>query len=225
MIASYSPGDSPTLHQERALRLASILTQARWTTFGNPEYLEDTIFRHRALLNMVSLEDPRHLVYTEDLLRLEKNRFDDFGVTVGCHRVFSSNSKVVDFPSFLDLATSLDVVKSLAMTKQVQDQHLRALISMNRTTTNIAVIEGAIQYCRLVLASPHLKHPLTFLSAIRLGDLLLPNAEYLNESIAVHRSILKTPHRKDFDELMHLYPLAINDSYTKIPDRFQTLVE
>lgn len=43
---------------------------------GIRSILEDTIFRHRALLNMVSLEDSRHLVYTEDLARLEIFFFD-----------------------------------------------------------------------------------------------------------------------------------------------------
>lgn len=87
---------------------------------------------------------------------------------------------------------------------------------MNRTTTNIAVIEEAIQYCRLVLASPHLRHPLTFLSAVRSGDLLLrafhitDNAEYLNESIAVHRIFASvcSETERTLDELMYLLPLG-----------------
>ncbi|KAH9957209.1 CHAT domain-containing protein [Russula dissimulans] len=81
-----------------------------------------------------------------------------------------------------------------------------------------------------------------FLHAFKLTH----SSEYLNESIAIFRGMLEMPRahwlhfdivtgliwslsfrfllskdRKDLDEIMQLYPIAVTDSYTKISDRFR----
>ena len=63
-----------------ASSLAVALARSRFDFFGNPEYLEEAIFRVRSHLRMMSSEDPEHQEMTLRLEELEKARFDESSV-------------------------------------------------------------------------------------------------------------------------------------------------
>jgi len=121
-----------------------------------------------------------------------------------------------------------------------------------RQLTNLADIEEAIEYCRLLLASLRPTDDIAHHTAIMLGDLLFrafkctDNVEHLNASIAVLRDTLKMPaaqwahlliirllisclysrsllsnDRKNFDEIMRLFPIAVADKNATVPERFK----
>jgi CHAT domain len=257
IITSYSPSDCPGSLQDGALLMAADLSFFGYHLFGNPEFLEEAIFRHRTLLNLISPEHPQRPVKAQQLAELEKQRFEHFGVTVGLQDAPSRSSRVPDLPnhlpSFLELAASLsNSDHTLPMTYGDQSQHLKALVSMRRIT-DITDIEEAVCYCRLGLASTNLEHLLPMFFAAHLGDLLYrafsltDDTEYLNESIAVHRELLKTARpdlissivqtlmfslndrfklfrdRNDLNETTQLCSMAVNNHYADTPTRFQTV--
>ena len=252
MIASSSP------NVEMASSFAGSLTALRWAFYGNPEYLEEAILRSRSFLNTISLDDPRRPGRLQSLARIEKIRFDEFGVTNRVQDADPKDPEVIDIPSFSRLAASLaesNAFKSQSPLTKTADriEQINACISTCHIT-DAAGIEEALKYCRLFLAS-HQPVPNDLVShffAIASGDLLhrlfghTRNPEHLNESIAVHCSILQIPgtqwshfrlvrtlisslslrwwllhQREDFDEIMQLFPLAVNNPYAKIPDRFE----
>ena len=67
------------------------LAVSRFEFYGNPEYLEEAIFRIRTHLRTASSEDPDHEEMTRLLERLEKSRFHEFNIT--------SNLPAMDFGS------------------------------------------------------------------------------------------------------------------------------
>ena len=81
-----------------------------------------------------------------------------------------------------------------------QEEHLRALKSVSKcSTTDLAEIEDAIRYCRLLLASNPPSDDLTYRSATALGEALLrafrctDKFEYLDQSVATFRDVLEIP--------------------------------
>jgi hypothetical protein len=118
--------------------------------------------------------------------------------------------------------------------------------------TDLTDIKEAIHYCRVGLASSHLERRFPVFFATCLGKLLdrafclTDDAEYLNESIIVHRELLKMARpelivvivrqlinslfdrfrlfgdKKDLDETMQLCPMAVNNRYAKTPSRLQS---
>ena len=64
-----------------ASSVAVWLAQSRFYFYGNPEYLEEAIFRIRICLRTMSSEDPDRQEMTQLLERFEKSRFDESTVT------------------------------------------------------------------------------------------------------------------------------------------------
>ncbi|KAI9464121.1 CHAT domain-containing protein [Lactarius psammicola] len=121
----------------------------------------------------------------------------------------------------------------------------------SRTGTKTDIKE-LVKYRRMLLASTQLDDPLKFLPLESLGRVLLTafeltnKIEYLEESIALHRDILKLPsaqalhftiirrlisslstrlrlvhHKQDLEDIIQLMPIAVHDKYARVPDRFQ----
>ena len=202
-IASHSPEDGPGENLRRSLTLAAQFARYRFVFCENPDYLEDAIIRTRAHLGSISLEDPERGDIIQSLVELEATLR-----RIRYHKWYSrsdpSNPEIVDLSSFSHLTTSLaesNAVKKPSITVLDRFQHLRAIDSIDRITSK-ADIEEAIKYCRLLLTS--LQSPddamiITSLTVSRLGNFLYRaftvtnNPVYLNESIDVHRGVLKLP--------------------------------
>ena len=236
-----APGDKPTQLQEAALRLVASFAQARSSMFGKPEYLEQAIYRTRTLLGEASLEDTLHPVVTYGLAHLRGNRFDDPGTAGGLQEAHLRDSGVSDHPSFQDLAASLTELNA-----DNEGKHLDVILSIDRITDR-AEVEEAVKYCRLLLASSHQDSTFAYLAGMALG-VLLPRAfscthkiEYLDEAISVLRDDLKARANfhviqglmsslsirldllrrgEDYNEIMQLFPIAVNDERARTPDRF-----
>jgi tetratricopeptide (TPR) repeat protein len=79
IIATYSPGNSPTRIQREAMMLVSILLGFRLDSFSRPEYLEDAVHRIRTFIPCLPDED--RTLLANMLKSLTRQRFDYFGVT------------------------------------------------------------------------------------------------------------------------------------------------
>lgn len=224
----------------------------RFTFYGNPEYLEEAIFRLRAYLDSLPPEHRLRPSLTQTLTILEKARVDEFGVTNDLQQAYFRDPGIAIIPSFSDLSASLAGFKFSSLTMEDQKRHLDAVLSVD-DITNIEDIEEATNYCRLLhmslQSSP--ENPMTHLIVNQLGGLLLTafrrtlNTKYLDESITISRGLLKIQgvtrthfhvvgrlltslytrfrlfrDKRDLHEIMELYPIAIEDPHTNVPNRF-----
>jgi CHAT domain-containing protein len=247
IIAFCDPEDRPSQTREIALELVALFAQARSTMYGNPEYLEEAIYRFRTLLSKGSLENPCRPAIIRELARLQGMRFDEFGVTTGLQDVYASSSERPPHPSFNDLSLSLHRRNT---DKYPDIQHLDALLS-TYNITDVRDIEEAVEYCHRLLTFSHPSGEIAPLASIALGSLLLRaflgsnKVEYLNNAISVLRDNLTIlgvqqvqfavvrrlisslsvrlnlfNRRDDFDEIMQLFPIAVNNDCARILDRF-----
>jgi len=125
-----------------------------------------------------------------------------FGVTEGSQEAQSGATKVTDVPSFSGLVASLLTNSTAGKTHwwmgRGEEEHLQALKSVC-STTDLAEIEDAIKYCRLLLASNPPRDDLVFHSAISLGNVLFhafectDKFEYLDQSVATFRDMFSMP--------------------------------
>jgi hypothetical protein len=130
-------------------------------------------------------------------------------------------------------------------------RHSQTVSSMDQIT-DIGSIEEAIKYCRHSLASFRLPEASLHMTVAKFASLLFraffqtSELEYLNKSIAVHRSILKIPRSqymdlnviaqlikclisrmvwlgdiKDLDEIIGLFPIAAANTYARASHRFE----
>jgi CHAT domain-containing protein len=203
IIASHPPADIPKKHLRRFLGLAELLAERRFIFYGNPEYLEEAIVRTRARLDSVSLDDPERGDIIRSLARLERDRFNEFGITNDLPDAQPSSPETIALPSFSHLATLL--VNSPPMTVDDSLPHLTATGTLERIV-NKADIEEAVEYCRLLCTSlPRSPDDMEIITHLILGSsgnflyrafTLTNNPAYLNEAIDVHRGILKLPSAK-----------------------------
>jgi hypothetical protein len=106
-IASYPPADTPSHYVRQALEFAAVLALSRCLLYGNPEYLEEAISRSRTHLSVLSPEDPKRGPAMHTLVELESRRFGESGIKKGLPDLDSDDPKVIDLPSFSQLAASL----------------------------------------------------------------------------------------------------------------------
>ena len=241
-LTSHTPGDEPGQY-EGVLQLISMFALGRLMTSWKPENMEEVIYRHRNWLSRIRLEDPIRPWVVYLLTSFQSLHFEDFGVG-GLQEEGSCDSAFSGQPSFWDLTASLE---SPSMT--ADDQRIDALFSAFRMT-DMAEIEQAIEPCRRLLASFHHNDMSKSFAVSVLGGLLLRafwftnNIKYGNEAISIFREGLNLPDagrlgvvlmlimclsarfnlrrsREDLDEIMQLYPMAVDHSGMKIPDRFK----
>ena len=253
IITSHSPAESPNKDLTRALTTAAQLTHIRFMLYETPEYLEEAISRTRAHLISTSLEDPEYSDTIQLLEELKRTRLDDFGVIHTIPKASPGDSENICLPPFSHLTASLaemNAMGSRSMTTRDWSKHIHTVNSMVRIT-NRTNIDDAIDYCRVLLASLQqrlvLSITMTDFIINKLGNFLYrdftltSDPEYLDESIDVHRGILKTSHsqwtkfevirrllqslaprfrlsedREDLDEVMQLFPIAVTNAYVKI---------
>jgi CHAT domain-containing protein/tetratricopeptide (TPR) repeat protein len=79
IVATHSPGNSPTMIQRDAMILISILLVSRLNSFSRPDYLEEAVHRIRSFVPC--LPDENRTQLTSILNSLMRQRFDYFGVS------------------------------------------------------------------------------------------------------------------------------------------------
>ena len=79
ILATYSPGNIPTMMERDAMLLISMLSVTRLELFSRPDYLEDAIHRICTFVPCLPDEDRTELAKVLDSLM--RQRFDYFGVT------------------------------------------------------------------------------------------------------------------------------------------------
>ncbi|KAH9970431.1 CHAT domain-containing protein [Lactifluus volemus] len=194
------PSDLPQDHrsqfQDAALAGIAGISYRRFSLSNMPEYLEEATFLSRVYHSSASRDHPLRPLLSQRLAYLTEQREIEFGVEEGRYR----DPDVFKLPCLSSLAASITDPNS-SISDEQWEQHLRALDSMKHTD-DIAEIEEAIKYCRLVLASSHcvpsLEHRNHVKLYVALGSLLFHafrrtgKLEYIDESIAVLHDGLKT---------------------------------
>ena len=189
-----------------ASSLAVELARGRFYFYGNPEYLEEAIYRIRIYPRMVSSKDPDRQEMTRLLEKLEKSRFDQFSVASNLQAVDAGNTEVNNHPSPPHLVSPLPTTRSDIgeLSPMMQDmEDLRVLETLLRRgldqPLNRAGIEEAIERCRHHLESSQSSGFLTSSTNALLAHLLIQafhhtgDMAHLNESITLHCDVLKSP--------------------------------
>ncbi|KAI0298041.1 CHAT domain-containing protein [Multifurca ochricompacta] len=255
-IASRHPGDSSDTYLGRASALVAMIAYARSIIYGNPECLEESISRIRTALSLNSLPYSLRPAFTQVLESGQKRRSEVFGVTGSLEEWPSSDLGV---SSLLYLATSVAKLNGDLSVTSVDDdgqsQNIETLLSVGHLD-GIVDIEEAIKSYRMLLDSFNSSDFTNYAVSLALAQQLLRafkltyNIQYLDESIAIFRDILKMPvsrafflpisrrliasissrfsflsRREDLDEIMQLFPKAVNDSHARVPDRFEVSCE
>ena len=202
IISSEPNGNYPGSYLEDAAYFSASLAWNRARIYGNPENIEEAIHRSRLFLRISSTDDFRRRSVTKLLAQIMTLRSSTFGVTEGSQEAQPDATKVTDIPSFSGLAASLLAKSTASKTHwwmgRGEEEHLQALKSVC-STTDLAEIEDAIKYCRLLLASNPPRDDLIFHSAISLGNVLFhafectDKFEYLDQSVATFRDMLNMP--------------------------------
>ena len=238
----------PNADVKQAMCLAESLAVTRFNYDSKPEHLAEVIFRTRTYFNAISSDDPFYPSVVSKLARLEKIHFQMFGVGSGRQE---DNAEVAS----PQMAKSNLVKFPLPITERSGLMlHLEALRSI-KDVTDLTNIEKGIEYCRLCLTSPHSHLPTTLstlgLLLHRLFD-LTGNINYLQESITLRRDLIKMPRlsgptnihsvalslinclglrlnlfkdRRDTEEILDLFAIAVSDTSEEVPDRFHTSCE
>lgn len=108
IITSHS-ADNLDLHSrvQDAASLAAMLVYGHFIYYQKLDYLEEAIFCLRVHLSTIPLEHPDHHTIIQDLTKLERKCFNEFGVQNTDLEVHSCDAEVIDLPSFSNLAASL----------------------------------------------------------------------------------------------------------------------
>ena len=200
IISLESNGTGPGPYLEDAAYYSASLAWNRARIYGNPEHFEEAVHRCRSFLRISSTDDLRRRTITELLAPIMTLRSLTFGVTGGSQEAQFGHTGVNDVPSFSGLVSSLLAKSTAGKTcwwiGKGEEEHLRALKSVC-STTDLAEIEEAIKYCRLLLASNPPRDHLIFHSAISLGNVLFhafrctDQFVYLDQSVAIFRDMLQ----------------------------------
>jgi len=205
--------DSPAPYVTRARFHSASLAYDRYHKYGTQEWVEEAIYRHREFLRTPPTDvDWRRSLITDNLAGLMAIRARNLGVTEeGLPEALSPDAEVTPLIASLRARSTTD--KTTWLTGEEGTKHLRALEAACRAT-NIAEIEDAIEYCRLLLASSPPSHPAILHPAKALGKVLFhafkstDNIEYLNNSTATFYDILQLPVAR-FDLFDVIYELII----------------
>jgi len=202
IISSESNGNDPGPGLEDAAYSSALLAWNRVRIYKNPEHFEEAVHRCRSFLRVSSTDDFRRRTITELLAPMMKLRSMLFGVTEDSQDPQSGDKEVTDVPSFSGLIALLLAEPTAGKTRswvgRGEEEHIRAL-KLASSTTDLAEIEEAIKYCRLLLASLPPNDDLIFHSTISLANALFhafectDKFEYLDQSVGTFRDALEMP--------------------------------
>ena len=235
-------GDKPSPYREEALKRAAMFANIQFHVYGKPEDLEHAIYRHRAMVDGTSVNDPHRAVKTDHLSYFEGLRLEGTTNARDAGFVPSKSGKLL---LFRELIVSLPEAMSVEPNStEAFKNHTYALNPFHiDQLTDVANIEDGIKYCRLILVSYPRSH-LTTAAQNSLGILLdrafqlTHNIEYINEAIAFTRDGINAvdlleprvaligwlisflairlellSRKEDVDELMQLIPTVVDHSF------------
>jgi len=188
-----------------ASSVAVELARSRFCFYGNPEYLEEAIYRIRIHLRTMSSEDPEHQEMTRDLEQLEKARFEEFSVTSTSREADAGKTEVNNSPPPFHLVspppiTRSDIGELTPMPQDVDEFHVVKILSrLSDQPINRAGIEEAMECRRRYLESSQSNDFLTLVINFHLAQLLIRHFSdtddmvYLDEAITLLRDVHKIP--------------------------------
>jgi CHAT domain-containing protein len=250
IVATHSPGNSPTGMQRDAMLLISSLLGFRLNSFSRPEYLEEAVLRIRTFIPCLPDEDRTILAMI--LNSWTRQRFDYFGVSgnsggANPNSHFSIRSQLIDSGGEEDPA--------LSMGPQMAEKlcHLREVATaiMNGEITDV---EAAVERSREFVPLQQSRDQWTssselakaFANILFNAYQLTKRSDYLNDSITTLRNLRKIPApnnvihfdtvfglfrslvarlesfpcREDLQEVMQLCPELANDASGAVFTRF-----
>ncbi|KAI9507095.1 CHAT domain-containing protein [Russula earlei] len=277
LIAS-TPRDGTESLRTQASEMTALLALARSIFYSDPQYSEEAIFRCRTALSLSSPDNQHRAVLTQALSILAEKRFKTFGLTESLLEARFLSADLVNLLSSRGHTGGMYASRRAYPLTTVLEKidHLEGLL--HRTTTgsllqrtyleelacwydskfsrtgDLAEIEKAIIYRRMLLDPSHSTHPLLFIPLSFLCDDLLiafdstHSMAYLEEAIILYRRFLAMQdaralhfcvmrrlvtclclrwrllrHRQDVEEIMRLCPMAVDDKYVSVADRYKFL--
>jgi CHAT domain-containing protein len=200
IIASYSPEDGLNTMQDKAIWMIMSLVLARTNAYPNPEDLENSIYRLRALLSTLCLEDLHHSAITDLLGSYEKKRFEYFGVT---GRLVASHSGDPNVVTSLSSSQRPETFQwSIAGSNgDPEDERTQLLYELLNAIRNneVSNIEEAVEYGRMLSSSSHSSDRYPSIPVYYFAEILLEsfrhgnNTEYLDGAITIFRNVLGMP--------------------------------
>jgi tetratricopeptide (TPR) repeat protein len=196
IVATYSPGNSPTTLQRNAMMLISFLLGSRLNTFSRPEYLEDAVHRIRAFVPCLPDEDRTMLANI--LNSLTERRLHYFGV--------AGNSRGPPPNPHLGLHTGLSLSFQggpgllIGQGSQMEEK-MHHLVEVYAALINgeITDVEAAVERSRKLVPlqqskdrwSPSSQLVHEFANTLFYAYQSTKRSDYLNEAITTHRDIRK----------------------------------
>ena len=200
VIAFRDPGDGPSPERKAAVDLATMFADKKFHVHGKPEHLEQVIYRFRAFLDGISLEDPDRPWIIKQLSFLQRLRSHNSTstsagtVSANVQDSLPVTSGSAQLTSFRDLTASLP---ELDPTKPIQQmttfrKHVDALTSFSHLT-DVADIEDGDKYCQQLLSS-YPRSQLAPVARLALSNLFYRafectnQVEYLNKAVSAARA-------------------------------------
>ena len=237
LIASSSPGDE---FLAECQILVPGLAMVR-SMDSHPETSEEAIYRARAFLASSSTKDPLYPTWSYTLRRAEKDRFQNFGPIDGVQASSSSSDPLPPFPLSVQKTSSQALAELHQRICDNSTTNIGEIIELGRSilaftypcdsetsvlssdlfgdilyqafkrTKNIDYLNESIHTFRQLLE----RRPPMYLRIGMIGGLL--------KSLHDHCEISPTHHRKDVQEMVELFPQALNDGsqLLSVPNRFQ----
>ncbi|KAH9053737.1 CHAT domain-containing protein [Lactarius vividus] len=224
IIASHSPGECLNTMQDKAIWMIVSLVLARTTTYPNPEDLENSLYRLRALLTNPSLEDSHRSNIAELLQSYAKYRIDYFGVSGSLAETRSGDPNVVTSPSLsLRAATSKrSFTESIGDPEDGRTQLLAELLASIRND-EVSNVGEAVEYGRKLSSPSHPGDRYPSIPVYYFAEILFEsfrhcnNIEHLDEAITTYRSVLGMPGLPGFRQLATQGLLGSLDEHIQLP--------
>ena len=244
ILATYSPGNNPTVMETNAMKLISMLLVSRLELSSRPDYLEDAVHHIRTFVRYLPDESRTNLAGVLDSLM--KRRFDYFGVTGNSDGIPSSRTN----PDFhLRIGYTLGS-KALSQTNEILHHLSEVMIAIENG--EITDVDGTVERSRELLS---LQQPSDqwssgtakmFASVLFVAYKCTKRSNYLDEAITTLRylhsmsadkgtrdhfisgSVLRHSliarlelfhDQEDFEELMRLFPELANDDTEEVFER------
>jgi CHAT domain-containing protein len=251
IVATHSPGNSPTRIQSHAMLLILCLLVSRLTSFARPDYLEDAIERIRSFIPYFHGETRTKLASVLD--SWESQRLDYFGVA-------GNSGGARRTPHFYTRTT----IRRSSERPGLNDSQGPEMDEKSRRITEVAAaiidgeitdVEAAVEHCRKLLPleqsrdrwSSSSEFADTFAQLLFHAYRSTKRSDYLNEAITtlydlrkisapdraahfhvghgLHRSLVDRlvlfRRQEDFEELVRLWPELANDASGEVFTRLK----
>ena len=248
ILATYSPGNIPTVMEGNAMLLISMLLVSRTEFSSRPDYLEDAVHRIHAFVPCLPDEDRNGLAKVLDSLM--KQRFDYFGATgnsdgippprtsphfdvrarfnLGGEALSQQTNEIMHYlveatiaiqnGEITDVDATVERNRKLLPLKQSSDQWSSA---SRITTMMFAVLLFEAYQCTQRLN--YLNEAITTFRYLRNMSAAKGTLEHFNSGSMLLRSLSTRfqsfTSREDFEEIMRLFPELANDNSEEVFER------